>query len=174
MNSEKIIISILILTIGLSYSCNTKSKKSDEKKLTEIKSVLTKTDSISASLFNQKCMICHNHVGKVDSTMIAPPFFAVKKHYLRASEDKEEFVEIMSDWVKNPSEDNLLMSGTMDSFEIMPYLAYTEEDIVKIVNYVYENDMEKPEWFDAHQASHRKEGRGGMGNGKGNRQNKRD
>ncbi len=167
---KNFVLSIIVVLIIV--SCNTKTNKSDEKELTGIK--MTAKDSIAAILFTEKCLICHNHVGKVDSTMIAPPFFAVKKRYLKAAKDKEGFVELMRNWVKNPSEEKLLMRGTMDSFGVMPYLAYSEEDITKIVNYVYENEIEKPEWFDAHQASHGNEGRGGTGNGNGNRQGRNE
>jgi len=140
----------------------------DTTKLVTIEESTTEFDSIGAQLFNQKCMICHNHVGKVDSTMLAPPFFQVKDRYLKASMDKKDFIETMTYWVKNPKEENILMQGTKDHFEVMPYLAYSDEDIAKIVNYIYENDMEKPEWFDAHQESHRKENGGrGMGNDHG-------
>jgi len=38
----------------------------------------------------------------------------------------------------------------------MPHLNYDEKDIVQIVNYLYETEMSKPEWFDAHQQSHQK------------------
>ncbi len=172
MNKIKTWIAPALLVVIFTISCNTNSKKKDAIKLSTIEIAKKETDSIGAQLFNQKCMICHNHVGKVDSTMLAPPFFQVKDRYLRASMDKEDFIETMTNWVKNPSEDNLLMRGTLDHFEVMPYLAYSDEDIAKIVNYVYNNDMERPEWFDAHQESHQKEGRG-MGNGQGRGQGNR-
>ncbi len=167
---------VLIISISLLFifSCDQKAKKSNETKLSTLELAKKETDSIGAQLFNQKCMICHNHVGKVDSTMIAPPFFQVKDRYLRASLDKEDFIETMTYWVNNPAEENILMQGTIDHFEVMPYLAYSDEDIAKIVNYVYENDMEKPEWFDAHQVEHQREGRGqGQGNGRGMGQGRR-
>lgn len=159
---------MLLLIVVFTVSCNTKTKETNTTKLTTIEKVTSEVDSLGASLFNQKCMICHNHEGKVDSTMLAPPFFQVKDRYLRASMDKNDFIETMSYWVKNPSEDNILMRGTVDHFEVMPYLAYSDKDIAKIVNYVYNNDIEKPEWFDAHLEEHREEGsEHGKGNGRG-------
>jgi cytochrome c553 len=108
-------------------------------------------------LFNQKCMICHNTEGKTAETMLAPPFFQVKKRYLMASMDKDDFINTMTNWVKNPSKENALMRGAVQQLNVMPKLGYSEEDIKIISQYIYENDMPKPKWFDAHQASHRKQ-----------------
>lgn len=163
MKKQLIILTVLIALLTL-FSCNQQEKKSN--KLNPVEMAAIQTDTIGEKLFDQKCMLCHNHVGKVDSTMLAPPFFAVKRRYLRASMDKDDFIKNIAYWVNNPVEENILMQGTKDQFEVMPYLAYEEADIIRIATYIYNNDIPKPDWFDAHEESHEKEGRG-QGNGKG-------
>ncbi len=172
MKSAKKWIFLSILTLVIFVSCE--SSKARDKKTKSSSKLITKvvTDTIGQKLFDQKCMLCHNHIGKVDSTMLAPPFFAVKRRYLRASMDKDDFIKNITYWVSNPVEENILMQGTKDQFEVMPYLAYEEADIIKIASYIYDNDIPKPDWFDAHEELHEKEGVGhghGMGNGKGRR-----
>lgn len=162
-------IFLVILMLVLTTSCN--SNKSKEKVSDDTKIAVIVKDSIGEKLFDQKCMLCHNHVGKTDSTMLAPPFFAVKRRYLKASIDKEDFLKNVTYWVNNPIEENIIMLGTTEQFEVMPYLAYTAEDIAIIVNYIYETNIPKPVWFDAHEESHEKEGRG-QGNGQGRGQGK--
>jgi len=164
-------IFLVSLVLTLTASCDA-NKKKDKKAIDSELTAQVVVDTIGKKLFEQKCLLCHNHVGKVDSTMLAPPFFAVKRRYLRASINKEDFIKNVAYWVNNPIEENILMQGTKDQFEVMPYLAYEEEDIKRIAAYIYDNDIPKPDWFDDHEESHEKEGRG-QGNGQGRRQEQR-
>ena len=173
MKKQLIVFTVLIALLTL-FSCNQQEKKSNKSKLTSVEMTSIQIDTIGEKLFDQKCMICHNHIGKVDSTMLAPPFFAVKRRYLRASMDKDDFIKNIAYWVNNPVEENILMQGTKDQFEVMPYLAYEEADIIRIATYVYDNKIPKPNWFDAHEESHEKEGLGyNNGRGRGKRKWKR-
>jgi mono/diheme cytochrome c family protein len=162
----KYILSSLVMTLFLIlFSCQTKQKKTDISPNMIAQNV---TDSTGKELFNQKCMICHSTEGKDDKTMLAPPFYQVKNRYLKASMDQSDFVVTMSNWVKNPSADNALMRGAVEHFNIMPQLGYTDADIKLIVNYIYNNEMPKPDWFDAHQREHSKNKQGkGHGHGYG-------
>ena len=135
-------------------SCQT--KKENIPKEIETKVISPKTTQNTAILFDQKCMMCHITKGKTPKTMLAPPFYEVKKRYLKASMGKADFIEIMSDWVKNPSPDNVLIPNAVKHFGIMPNLNYTEKEINQIIPYIYATDMPKPEWFDAHEADHLK------------------
>ncbi len=181
-------IGITLTLLFIVTSCNTDAKKNDvislaDKTTTTIaveisdktllatniisNTTIPKTDS--ATLLDQKCMICHTTAGKTDKTMLAPPFYQVKDRYIRASTDKASFVKIMSNWVKDPKKEKALMRGAMQHLDVMPKLGYADNDINTIVNYIYDNDMPKPDWLDAHQKEH-KSGQGrknGQGNGKG-------
>ncbi len=150
----KITYSTLIFLFMLcsTYSCSD-IKKEDTTRSSTLKHKLPKANN-STLLFDQKCMICHITKGKTSETMLAPPFYEVKERYLKASMDKEDFIEIVGDWVKNPSADNVLIPDAVKHFGIMPNLNYSEKNINQISQYIYDNDMPKPEWFDAHEAEH--------------------
>ena len=169
-------IGITLTLLFIATSCNSNLKKTDTISLTDkntptmeiVKTdkTLLAVDSISAfnisntdaaTLFDQKCMICHITKGKTAETMLAPPFYEVKKRYLKASMGKADFIEIMNNWVKKPSADNILIPDAVAHFGIMPNLNYTEEDINQISQYIYDTDMPKPDWFDAHEAEHLEE-----------------
>jgi hypothetical protein len=53
------------------------------------------------------------------------------------------------------------MPGALEKFGVMPYQAFSKDTIVKISRYLYDTEIEKPEWFDEH---HKGKGMGkGMG-----------
>ena len=106
--------------------------------------------------------------------MIAPPMIAVKMHYISEDTSKEAFVESFVNFLKKPSEEQSKMPGAIKKFGLMPYQFYPEETIRQIADYVFENEIEEPEWFDAHYKQmhgDRPQMKGrmsrGMGNGKG-------
>ncbi len=141
------------------FSCNLEKKKTEKEILSKEISV---ADSKGKQLFEKNCLACHSHEGKTDSTMIAPPFFAVKRQYVRFTMDEKDFIETMTYWIKNPSKENVLMRGALENFDVMPYMPFPDDDIDKIVHYIYQADFEKPEWFDAHEAAHRRMRKGGI------------
>jgi len=139
----------LILFILILDSCeNTNS--------TITKTIDSNAESLGKIQFEQKCIACHGFENKTEEEMIAPPMYAVKRRYMKASKNKEDFINLMSDWVKNPQQEKVLMRDAALEKGVMPHLNYDEKDIVQIVNYLYETEMSKPEWFDAHQQSHQK------------------
>ncbi len=142
-----IIIGILFLTGFLYWSWNNiPIDRSD---------VVHTQQSTPKELFDQKCMICHSTEGKTAKTMLAPPFYQVKKRYKMASMNKQDFIVTMTYWVQNPKKEDALLKGAVQELGVMPKLAYKEDEIKSIVAYIYEHDMPKPEWFDAHQAAHK-------------------
>jgi len=73
--------------------------------------------------------------------MIAPPLFAVRRKYLEVFDKKEDFVLNMSNWIKNPQAEKALMRSALDRKGLMPHLPQSDEDINKIVNYIYKSEM---------------------------------
>lgn len=67
----------------------------------------------------------------------------VREKYLSAFADKEEFVEYMSTWVKNPKEETSLMLHSIEKYELMPELAYELDALREISAYIYETDFTK-------------------------------
>jgi len=64
----------------------------------------------------------------------------------------------MSAFVGNPSEEAALMKGPIRRFGLMPKPNVTPEQIRAIVTFIYENKVEEPEWFAAHEAEMHKKG----------------
>jgi len=92
----------LILFILILVSCeNTNS--------TITKTIDSNAESLGKIQFEQKCIACHGFENKTEEEMIAPPMYAVKRRYMKASKNKEDFINLMSDWVKNPQQEKVLM-----------------------------------------------------------------
>ena len=122
-------------------------------------------------LMETNCYVCHSPTASQEDR-IGPPMIAIKKHYINENTTKEEFVNAMRAWVKNPIEENAKMFGAVRRFGVMPKTPYPEETIELISEYMFNNEIEQPEWFEEHFNAERgkgmKNGKGkGSGNGKG-------
>lgn len=100
-------------------------------------------------LMKTNCYVCHNPTASHENR-IAPPMIAIKKHYINEKTTKEEFIQSIQSWIKNPTEKNAKMSGAVKRFGIMPKQPFTEETIKQIADYMFENDIEEPTWFKEH------------------------
>ena len=112
-------------------------------------------------LMETYCYVCHAPK-EAHEQQIAPPMIAVKKHYLNDGISKEDFITSIENWVHNPNEDNARMYGAIRQFGLMPKTAYPENTVQLIADYIYDNNIEEPEWFAEHYQN-----RGGKGKGKG-------
>lgn len=150
----------LSLLVGLLFSC------------TENKKVLTNIDQkIPVQKYNKEadayqllktqCYICHSVSSASHDVIIAPPMAAIKMRYSRTYSTEESFVEAVSGWAIDPKVENALMRGAVTKFNVMPKQVYKKEDLEKIALYIYENELEEPEWF----AEHEKEMHGNRGGG---------
>ncbi|TFV94593.1 c-type cytochrome [Algoriphagus kandeliae] len=97
-------------------------------------------------LLQKHCYTCHNPKSKSHDEIIAPPLWGVKNHYLKAYPEKEPFTEAMKSFVQNPNEEKALMKGPIKRFGLMPKPMISDTDLEKIVNYLYENEIENPAW----------------------------
>ena len=57
------------------------------------------------------------------------------------------------------------MIGAVDKFKAMPKQEFKEDDLTKIASYIYDNEIETPEWFEDHFQQKHKNGQG-MGKGR--------
>jgi len=97
-------------------------------------------------ILESECYICHNPRASEES-MIAPPMAAIKKHYITSNTSKEEFTAALMNWVNDP-EQNSKMPDALKKFGIMPYIPYPEDAIAQIAEYLYDYNIEKPDWYD--------------------------
>ena len=113
-----------------------------------------------ASLYAQNCASC-NGPGVKAGERIAPPIVGVKDHYLLAYADKESFVSAVVKWVREPATDPSLMPGAISRFGIMPTLPYPSDVVASIATFLYEENIEKPGWYEEHFNKEHGSGTGG-------------
>ncbi|MAD42041.1 MAG: cytochrome C [Arcobacter sp.] len=92
----------------------------------------------SELLFNGNCITCHktNNLNKS-----APTIQEIQKEYKNAFPNKEEFVSYMSRWVLNPKEKTSLMQDKIEFYGLMPDLAYDENTLKEIAEYIFDNNF---------------------------------
>ena len=125
------------------------------------------SDHPGKELMETLCYACHNATVPEESRL-APPMIAMKRRYLMDSNSKEEFINNITVWMKEPSLEKSKMFGAVDRFGVMPYLPTSDENVRLIAEYLYDFDIDQPEWFEEHFQNQQGQGRGmGRGNGMG-------
>lgn len=158
----KLVILLIVATTLIAF--NNTPKKIISKNI-EIKISELSNDAEAYELIKTKCYICHSINSSSHDVIIAPPMAAVKMRYSRNYRAKESFVEAITKWTMDPKVEKALMPGAVDNFNVMPKQVFVEEEIRKIATYIYENELEEPNWFDEHQKEMH-------GNGMGRRRNR--
>ena len=128
--------------------------------------LLTNQSLSGKELLEKECYTCHNPKTP-HQELIAPPMIAIKKHYLKETTSRDEFVIEIMNWVKGPNKENSKMPGALNKFGIMPYQRFPEETISQIAEYLYDNDIDTPDWFQSHMGKGQGK-RKGMGECSGN------
>lgn len=128
--------------------------KHSDKPLTALEKTVSETKNLQQEhpgkkLMETSCYSCHSLTAP-ENSRIAPPMIAIKNRYISKNTTKEEFVNDMQNWMKNPTNKNAKMHGAVKRFGLMPKLGYPEETIQEISEYIYDFDIEKPKWFDEH------------------------
>ncbi len=100
-------------------------------------------------LMETHCYVCHSPTASHDNRL-APPMIAVKKHYIYLGTTKEEFTNSILLWIENPKVEEAKMFGAVRRFGVMPKQPFSKEVITQITDYMYDYDIEEPEWFEDH------------------------
>lgn len=151
----KIFILFFVALAIVLFACSTSSNQNgigtagmaDETMTTAV--VTIDTVSENYLLLKQQCLVCHGGA-PTHEELIAPPMVAVKRRYMMRYNNQAEFEKAMLAWALNPSKEKALMRGAVGEFNLMPKPATKEEDLKKIVKFIYENELEQPEWFEEH------------------------
>jgi len=164
-------IALILLSVFV-LSCN----NSKNKDLSAFEKNMQANNHPGKKLMETNCYVCHSPTASHDNR-IGPPMVAIKKHYIDNETTKEQFIADMKAWIKNPNEADAKMRGAVRRFGVMPMQAFPEETIEKIADYMYDFEIDQPEWFEDHfneeKGKHNGNGKGkGMGNGKGMGQGK--
>ncbi|QXP59262.1 DUF3365 domain-containing protein [Olleya sp. HaHaR_3_96] len=140
----KNLVVIMVLSVFM-MSCNNAQKK-DFSVLNTQKEANTHPGK---KLMEINCYTCHSPSASQEDR-IGPPMIAIKKHYIDANTTKEEFIAAMQFWIKKPNAQDAKMFGAVKRFGVMPKQAFPEETIAKIADYMFDYDIDQPDWFEAH------------------------
>ncbi|WP_179376317.1 c-type heme family protein [Winogradskyella wichelsiae] len=163
-------ITLLVLTLTF-VNCNSNHKAKSP--YGNVKKVTSVTEHPGKKMMEANCYVCHNSTA-TEADRIGPPMIAIKKHYIDSETSKEDFVASMQAWIKNPNADDAKMYGAVKRFGVMPKQAFTEKTIEQISDYMYDYNIDQPEWFEDHFNEERDKGMGnGKGKGMGNDQGKK-
>ncbi len=106
-------------------------------------------------ILETECYICHNPRA-TEENMIAPPMIAIKMHYIDGNTTKEQFRDDLIKWINDPETESKIPAAHK-RFGPMPYIPYPDDAIEQVADYLYDYEVEKPGWFDAHyEAEHGK------------------
>ena len=152
----KTLITILFAAV-LFLSCNQTAKQP------ELADNYSQEKDKGYLLMKNYCYACHNPYAVSHDSILAPPFRAVKMRYSMAHNTKEEFVNAIVNWAQDPNENKALMYGAVQRFKVMPKLPLPTSDLKAIATYMYENDVEQPEWMEEHMAEMQGKGMHGKG-----------
>lgn len=114
------------------------------------------------TILENECYVCHDPKA-TRTNMIAPPMVVIKMHYIDSSTSKKEFSDALINWVNDPQE-STKMPGAHKKFGSMPYMPHPEETIRLVAEYLYDNEIERPEWLNPElEARYRKDIANGTG-----------
>lgn len=156
----KNIVTLVVFSV-LAFGCNN-SKKTE---FYTTQKEITSNNHPGKKLMETNCYVCHSPSAN-EKERIAPPMIAIKKHYINANTTKEQFIANMQSWIKNPNMADAKMFGAVKRFGVMPKAPYPEETIKQIADYMFDNEIEQPDWFEDHY-NNEKGNRKGKGQGQG-------
>ncbi|MFT5886997.1 MAG: mono/diheme cytochrome c family protein [Arcticibacterium sp.] len=106
------------------------------------------------ALYEKNCNSCHNASGSFGKRP-APPMVAIKLHYKL---EREAFIDQVTSYVLNPTAGKSRMKGAINRFGLMPKQMVSEKEVRAIAAFVYDNDIESPDWFEEHRKQEMKMG----------------
>lgn len=134
-----IILGLIIFTF---LGCN-RNLRSDQSKLE-----LTDTERMEArEIVTTVCQNCHHPTAAPDNRL-APPLEIAKRNYLASSSSKADFVDQFTRFIIAPTQEEAKLHSDVEEFGMMDPLGYSEEQIRAVAIFVYETDLEKPDWLD--------------------------
>lgn len=142
---NKLIISTVLLIII--FSCT-----QVEKKVKDVDSTTMNNGELAEgfSLTEKSCFSCHSPNAATIDNRIAPPMEAIKKHYITSNTTQAEFTKELINFLNNPTVENSKMPSAVQKFNLMPKMNFSGDEITKIATYIYNTELEKPDWFEKH------------------------
>jgi len=139
-DSMKRLILFISMATLLSFSVHAELIGELHPQLQEEIAADTITTKNAEILIEQYCYACHSPQMR-GQQRLAPPFQMVQMHYLRDYPAKEDFINAISAWVKEPNADNSIMPGALNRFGLMPPMMMNEDDVKLIADYLFDTDL---------------------------------
>jgi cytochrome c553 len=162
MNKKTIIILSAFGMFAIAHSCSTSNENQQQSEAPV--SMIQADLSNGFDLLDKNCFSCHSPEGAHDAR-IAPPMVAIKKHYIDEETTLDAFSEDLIAFVQNPTAENSKMPGAIKKFGVMPKMEFSEKELSDIAAYIFETELEEPEWFEEHYQQERKRYRQGQQKG---------
>lgn len=109
------------------------------------KSELSLDQTHALELMVSLCFTCH-HPDHGTTQRLAPPMFKVREHYYKNGISRDEFVSRITSYALNPTQLASIMPGAVRNFGLMPKSAFKPEDVRKIADYIFDNDLSSEDW----------------------------
>jgi len=144
---------ISVLTLIVLFSCQ--NKKDSYTGIPQEPPALATDPMEGKKLMETHCYLCHSPKASENQGRIAPPMVAIKARYIdKEGYNKAEFIEAVTSFVSNPTEDNALMRGAVRKHGLIPKQAFPKGSVAKIAVFMYDYQIEEPDWFQSHWQSH--------------------
>lgn len=142
------LVFLTVLTFILSCKQEKKAAEVDE----AIAQVEVQTEDLAMQgekLLESYCYQCHDPK-MAEENILAPPMIAVKGEYITEGTTREDFVADLVLWMSNPRVENSKMPDAIAKWGLMNHQVYPDSVIIGIAKYMYDYEVEKPEWYKAH------------------------
>lgn len=143
---KKYILAISLITALLYLACGSsdeKAKVPDNGQLSAAEIEMMSAQQIVENV----CQNCHHPTARPDNRL-APPLEIAKRNYLASHPDKEGFVNAMTAFVLSPTPEQAKLHSDVENFGVMDPLGYSEEQIRSVAAYIYDTELEKPNWLE--------------------------
>jgi rhodanese-related sulfurtransferase/mono/diheme cytochrome c family protein len=141
----------ILLVLFFSACTSSTQEENTQEVVTTDPAILSK----GFQLLEKNCFSCHSPDASMEHRL-APPMIAVKKHYIKKRTSKAEFTNDLLAFLQNPSKASSKMPGAVKRFGLMPKMEFSEEDLTAIAHYIYDTELEAPDWFEKHYQEEKK------------------
>lgn len=107
----------------------------------EIENVVTAKQNVETV-----CLACH-HPTASPQDRLAPPLIIAKRNYLAKTNSREEFVNKMVKFILYPTQEESMLHSDVEQYGLMDPVGFSEEDVRAIAEYIYDTNLEKPDWL---------------------------
>lgn len=140
MKATSLILTAFLLVFS---ACSQKQEATVDTMETDFEMVEMTTAKMN---LEEVCNVCHSPTAAPDDRL-APPMEIVKRNYISLTNSKEEFSEKMVQFILRPSAEQSELHSDVEEFGLMDPVGFSEADIREIAEYIYDNELEKPDWL---------------------------